>query len=190
MRSNLEQLKEGWRPLSSKPVKRTNQTYIETLDLATFEIERLVNLYRARDFCEDQTNRLYRDKMDHWLRRYQSYCIKQKIESHYNQCNVSLANKDCTFEHVIPAGQVVWMLIRKELTTAQALNVPTCRLSKQDDKNLTKKGLVKLNLEPYFPFRRYLQVNKTIEIETCNGEIIKDLSNYTLLQHFDLFDIS
>lgn len=195
--SNLKTLVESWQPKRKKTVQRNNSAYEQCLETTTQELERLLDLYRTTVFEEDMRARLLRDSIDHHIRRYHKYAIQGSIKSHYKQKGVSMAPKDCIFEHVIPAGQVRDMLIDQALTINQALNVPTCRVSKADNKRLNDLGLHKDNPEPYYPFRRYkTAMTQTIkkkeivpEFETYNGQPIADLDNWTLDDHFKAFDI-
>lgn len=196
--SDLKTLIESWQPKSKKTVKRNNAAYQLCRETTTAELERLLDLYRTTVFEEDMRARLLRDSIDHHIRRYHKYAIQGSIKSHYKQKGVSMAPKDCIFEHVIPAGQVRDMLIDQKLTINQALNVPTCRVSKEDNKRLNDSGLHKDNPEPYYPFKRYktamTQTVKKKEVvpvfETYNGQIIPDLETWTLEDHFKFFGIA
>jgi hypothetical protein len=195
--STLKTLVESWVAKNKKTVKRNDLSYQQAVETTTAELERLLDLYRNTVFEEDMRARLLRDSIDHHIRRYHKYTIQGSIKSHYKQKNVSMDPKDCIFEHVIPAGQVRDMLIDQAITINQALNVPTCRVSKADNKRLNDLGLHKNNPEPYYPFRRYktamaCTVNKkevVPEFETYNGQAILDLHTWTLDDHFKQFNI-
>lgn len=186
-------LVEAWKPKRKKTVKRNDTAYQQCLEYCSQELERLVKLYQDTVFEEDMRARLIRDDIDHHLRRYHGYAIQGRIKSHYKQKGVSMLAKDCIFEHVIPAGQVRDMLIDNVLTINQALNVPTCRVSRTANKRLNDLGLHKDNPTPYYPFRRYktamTQNNLVPEFETYNGQAVPDLDTWTLDDHFKFFDI-
>ncbi len=170
-------------------VKRNDRAYEQALETTVEELERLLDLYRTTVVEDDMRARLLRDSIDHWIRRYHKYAIQGKIKSHYHQRGTSLAAKDCIFEHVIPASTVRDKLIAGELSINQALNVPTCRVSRQVDSLLRQKGLHDSTPDGWFFFKRYRIALDTIEIETYNGQKIKDLAAWTLQNHFDFFGI-
>ena len=87
---------------------------------------------------------------------------------------------------MIPAKDVLGMLLEGKLTVKQALNAPTCLISKADDVKLRKSGLGKLNPNPWFFFRRYQVLNSTFN--TYNGQNV-DLNDWTLEDHYRFFNI-
>lgn len=185
-------LKEGMQATNQKRkanVKRNNKAYEQALSVTTEELERLLDLYRNTVFEEDMRARLLRDSIDHHLRRYHKYAIQGKIKSHYHQRGVSLAAKDTIFEHVIPAATVRDRLIEGTLSINQALNVPTCRISRAVDNALRAKGLHDNTPDGWFIFKRYLLACPDIQIETYNGVVLTDLTEYSLQDHFDRFGI-
>lgn len=170
-------------------VKRDDKAYEQALDTTMEELQRLLVLYRDTVFVEDMRARLLRDAMDHWIRRYQKYSIQGKIKSHYCQRSVSLAAKDTIFEHVIPAAVVRDKLIAGHLSINQALNVPTCRVSRKTDAELRNKGLHDSTPDGWFFFQRYKIAVPDIGIETYNGQVVQDLDSWTLQDHYDFFGI-
>ena len=185
-------LKESMQNMRGKKyvnVKRNDKAYNQALSTAIEELERLVDLYKTTVAEDDMRARLLRDSIDHWIRRYHKYAIQGKIKSHYHQRGVSLAAKDCIFEHVIPASTVRDKLIAGELTIVQALNVPTCRVSRHVDSALRQKGLHDSTPDGWFFFKRYKIALDSIEIETYNGQPVKDLNTWTLQDHFDFFGV-
>lgn len=171
-------------------VKRNDQAYEQALTTTVEELQRLLTLYQDTVFADDMRARLYRDSMDFWIRRYQGYSIQGRIKSHYCQTGVSLAAKDTIFEHVIPAAVVRDKLILGHLTITQALNVPTCRVARTTDAALRTKGLHDSTPDGWFFFRRYQTAVPDIGIETYNGQVISDLSSWTLQDHYDCFGIT
>jgi hypothetical protein len=170
-------------------VKRNDKAYEQALSTATEELERLLDLYRNTVIEDDMRARLLRDSIDHWIRRYHKYAIQGKIKSHYHQRGVSLSAKDCIFEHVIPASTIRDKLIAGELSINQALNVPTCRVSRQVDSLLRQKGLHDSTPDGWFFFKRYKIALDDIAIDTYNGQPVTDLDTWTLQDHFNLFGI-
>jgi hypothetical protein len=165
-------------------VKRSQDTHAESLNIAVAELDRLVKLYKSEH--TPQSARLLRDSMDHWIRRYHSYVIQGGIGAHYSQVDVDL--KNCIFEHVIPAAKVRDMLIQGVLTTAQALNTPTCFISKKNDQLLREHKRVSSSPDYWQFFTRYDVFNNNEKFQTHNGQAIS-ISTWTLQDHFTLFGI-
>ena len=185
-------LKESMQNMRGKKyvnVKRNDKAYDMALSTTVEELERLIDLYKTTVVEDDMRARLLRDSIDHWIRRYHKYAIQGKIKSHYHQRGVSLAAKDCIFEHVIPASTIRDKLIAGELTINQALNVPTCRVSRKVDELLRQNGLHDSTPDGWFFFKRYKMVLDDIGIETYNGQPVKDLDSWTLQDHFDFFGV-
>lgn len=193
----LEQALKEYRPKRKANVKRNAKAYELALSTVTEELERLLKIYRDTVFEEDMRARLYRDMIDFLLRRYHGYAIQGKIKSHYHQKGVSLKASDTIFEHVIPAAQVRDYLIEGKLSINQALNVPTCRVSKAGNAMLNAKGMHDRNTDPWNFFKRY-KIGMTTEVkgvtvvpefETYNGQAITDLETWTLQDHYNFFGI-
>lgn len=188
-KSKLQEAMQNMRGKKYTNVKRNDKAYDLALSTTTEELDRLINLYRTTIIEDDMQARLYRDSIDHWIRRYHKYAIQGKIKSHYHQRGVSLAAQDCIFEHVIPASTVRDKLIAGDLSINQALNVPTCRVSRIVDQLLRKKGLHDSTPDGWFFFKRYKLVLDDIAIETYNGQPVTDLDTWTLQDHFNFFGI-
>ena len=185
-------LKEGMQDLKKKrknSVKRNDKAYAQALSTVTEELDRLLVMYRTTVFDDDMRARLLRDMIDFLLRRYHKYAIQGKIKSHYHQTGVSLKPEDTIFEHVIPAATVRDKLIEGTLTINQALNVPTCRVSRSVDSLLRQKGLHDSTPDAWFFFKRYKIALADIAIDTYNGQPVTDLDTWTLQDHFDFFGI-
>jgi hypothetical protein len=80
-------------------------------------------------------------------------------------------------------------LIAGELSINQALNVPTCRVSRRVDSLLRQKGLHDSTPDGWFFFKRYKIALDDIAIDTYNGQPVVDLDVWTLQNHFDFFGI-
>ena len=133
---------------------------------------------------EDQTARLIRDSIDHWLRRYHDYAVRGNIGAHYRQTGI--VQGETVFEHVIPASEIRDMLIEGHLTVTQALNAPTCLISKVDDVILRNNGLSSSTPSRWFFFRRYQVLNSAFN--TYNGQAV-EVDSWTLEDHYRLFNI-
>jgi hypothetical protein len=189
MTTTLKESMQNMRGKKYVNVKRNDKAYEQALSTTIEELERLVDLYQTTVTEDDMRARLLRDSIDHWIRRYHKYAIQGKIKSHYHQRGVSLVAEDCIFEHVIPASTIRDKLIAGELTITQALNVPTCRVSRKVDAALRQKGLHDTTPDGWFFFKRYKLALDSIAIETYNGQPVTDLNTWTLQNHFDFFGI-
>jgi len=187
--TTLQESMQNLRGKRYTKVKRDDKAYRQCEESTVEELERLLDLYRNNVIDEDMQARLWRDRMDNAIRRYQEYAIQGKIKSHYNQSGVSLAKKDVTFEHVIPERIVRDKLIDGEITIRQAINMPTCRVSKTIDQALRDHSLHDSTPDGWFFFKRYGIVAPGIEIETWNGQKISNIETWTLQDHFDFFGI-
>jgi hypothetical protein len=192
-----KQLMEAWRPKTKKRVQRNDESYRQCYETTVFELERLLDIYKNTVFEEDMRARLYRDYIDLSIRRYHDYAIKGKIKSHYRQRGVSMANEDSIFEHTIPEGVIRDMLIDEVITINQALNSPTCRVSRTHDRMLRDRSLHDNNPDPWFFFRRYINgMSETVngqlvvpEFETYNGQVITILDSWSFSDHLQFFGI-
>jgi hypothetical protein len=183
--SNLQQLVESFSPVTYSRVQRGDKAYKETYELTVSELDRLVKMYKEIQTV-GQTARLIRDSIDHWIRRYHGYAIEGSIGSHYTEVGVDKAN--CVFEHVIPAAKVRDMLLQGILTVKQALNTPTCLISKRNDDILREEGHVSSSPDYWNFFKRY-EMFDDAKFVTYNGEEITDPSTWTLGNHFEKFGV-
>ena len=183
--TDLKTLVEGYQHKNYKRVQRNELAYQQTTEFATQELTRLVAMYNEQ-FTENQTARLIRDSIDHWIRRYHGYCIEGAIGSHYTQEGVNVA--ECVFEHVIPASSVRDMLIQGRLTITQALNTPTCLIKKSSDAKLSNSGLVSTSPDPWYFFQRYSVLNSNFS--TYNGHAIVSQDTWSLADHYTFFGIN
>lgn len=183
----MEQLKESldrFTKANYTKVKRSEATHAESLTIAVVELDRLVALYKGKHTA--QTARLLRDSMDHWIRRYHGYVIEGGIGAHYKQ--VGEDTRACIFEHVIPAAKVRDMLIQGVLTPTQALNTPTCFISKKNDQLLREHKRVSSSPNYWQFFKRYDVFASNVKFQTHNNQAI-DINTWTLQDHFKLFGI-
>lgn len=179
----LKILVEGYKNKNYQRVRRGDESYRQTYDLTKQELERLVKMYQEH-FSEDQTARLLRDSIDHWIRRYHDYCVRGSIGSHYRE--VGVVQGASVFEHVIPASSVRDMLIEGRLTIDQALNAPTCLIKKDSDDQLRKNGLSSTSPDNWNFFKRYSVLGS--HFTTYNGKDIPD--QWSLEDHFKMFNIN
>lgn len=165
-------------------VVRNDTAYADTLALTISELDRLMAMYAQGG--NPQHLRLLRDSMDHWIRRYHGYSIGGSIGSHYIQVGVD--KNDCVFEHIIPASKIRDMMLAGALTVPQALNAPTCLISKHNDKILREAGHVSTSPSYWHFFERY-NVLTNCEFSIYNGSTIADLHGWTLDKHYKHFGV-
>jgi hypothetical protein len=132
-----------------------------------------------------QLLREIRNDIDYYLRRYHEYCIKQRdgMAAHYHEQG---ADKDTDFEHLIPAARIRDLLLAKVITTQQALNAPTVKLSRAKHMALKDAGWASQTPDMWLPFRRYSQVFDAV-FETYDGVAV-DPETWTLERHYKYFD--
>lgn len=181
---SLKLLIENFQESNYGRVTRNASAYTETLSLTVNELERLIGMYRQGGGM--QHLRLLRDSMDHWIRRYHNYTIGGSIGSHYIQVGVD--PKDCVFEHIIPASKIRDMMLGGVLTVQQALNAPTCLISKSNDEVLRQAGHVSTSPSYWHFFDRYnVLTQNTFAI--YNGQTIADTHGWTLDKHYKHFGV-
>jgi hypothetical protein len=79
------------------------------------------------------------------------------------------------------------MMLAGALTVNQALNAPTCLISKANDEVLRRAGHVSTSPSYWHFFDRYSVLNTTFK--TYNGQPITNLHDWTLEKHFTFFNI-
>jgi hypothetical protein len=163
--------------------KRTAETYKTVANHCTRNLNRLVEEYKTIK-NDQQLLRELRNDMDYYLRRYHEYCIQQRdgMKAHYYEVG---ADEDCDFEHLIPAARIRDLLIAGSITTEQALNVPTVRLSRDKHKALKEAGWASRTPDMWLPFIRYSNVF-TATYQTHDGTEINPLT-WTLEDHYNYF---
>lgn len=163
-------------------VKRGADSYAESIEITVAELNRLVGLYKST--AGAQRLRLIRDAIDHWLRRYHGYTIQGSIGSHYVTEESKTASAT-VFEHVVPASKVRDMFIAGVLTAEQAMNMPTCIVSKEQDRALSKSGRVSSSDNLWNFFQRY-DIFADV-ISTHDGKTINP-ATWSLENHFNYFE--
>jgi hypothetical protein len=175
---------EGFVQKKPPTVKRGGPSYDATYNFCRAEIERLVDMYRDLG-VEDQTARLIRDGIDVWLRRYHGYCIKENIGAHYFETGLKTSDKT-EFEHVMPAAVARALLLVGRITVDEALNIPTCRLSKAKHKKLNSTRLSSTTPDIHQFWQRYESLG--ITIETHDGTAV-DMATWNLETHYTHFKV-
>ena len=114
MSKSLQENIQGYVPrrFHVKKLAHTDENVAITEDLTISELTRLLDLYHNHG-KEDQMARLWRDSMDHWIRRYHGYCVVDEIGSHYTEVGLEVKG---ILEHVIPLSNVRTLMITGKLT--------------------------------------------------------------------------
>ena len=118
--------------------------------------------------------------IQHFVRRYHELCLKQRDGGYYTQ------NIDCekTWEHVIPIGICVRLVIAGKLSIEDFMQMPVMYLSKEDDAKLQMAKLIKTTPSRLYPFKRYAQAGIDLStITTRDGQQISE--NWTLNDHIN-----
>lgn len=175
---------QGFTPHRPRSVQRNGASYDATRKFCTRGLKLCKWLYRSTP-AEDQTARLIRDTMDFLLRRYHNYAIKENIGAHYRQQGLTHRSQ-VEFEHVIPAAVVRDLLLIDRLTVNEALDAPTCRLTKVMHARLNSVKLGSSTPDIYWFWQRYKDLD--ITIETHDG-IAVDMTTWNLSTHYSYFEV-
>ena len=178
----LKERVEGYTQKKSTPVKRGGPSYDATHKFVRRGIKIMVAMY-ARLKTEDQTARLIRDVIDFLLRRYHNYAIKENIGAHYYELGLK-PNVKTEFEHVIPAAVARDLLLVGRMTVDEAMNIPTCRLSKAKHKKLNSTKLGSTTPDIYWYWQRYESLGVTVT--THDGTEV-DMATWNLETHYAYF---
>jgi hypothetical protein len=184
----LKEAVEGFEEINYRQVmvERNEDAYRITENFIKTEVKRYVEMYRSLTTL-DQRARLIRDMIDLLLRRSHEYSIGGSIGSHYIESGVDI--KNCIFEHMIPQSRIRDLLIQDCISIKQAMNPPTCLISKEHDKQLGESGFTSKTPSYWNFFDRYTKVF-TAQYETFNGQEILDPHNWTLGKHYEFFGIN
>lgn len=183
MKTVLQEQMEGWRPGNLPQVTRSGASYQQVLDRTCQTLDRLCDEYHAQA-SYDFTTQMIREEIDQTLRRYHEYCIEGHMGAHYREAGLA-RNHPVEFEHVIPVRVVREALLAGRLTQEQALNVPTCSISRERHAQLAKQGRRDSTPCCYWFWRRYQDLG--IAIETQRGEPV-DLAQWNLDDHYRCFE--
>jgi len=152
MSSILRESIENFTEVVHSKTRRSTETYSAIAEWAIEEIERNVYNYNNYTGTLLYKKRLYRDSIDFPLRRYHEYCIQQKHGHHYVEIGL---NEKGVFEHMVPLSTIRDMIIAGTLTPIQGCNMPTCRISKENDNKLRLAGWASKTPNIYLFWQRY-----------------------------------
>lgn len=177
-----EALEQFTAPVYGK-TQRSADTYKTVARHCSTHIDRLVGEYQMVK-NNQQWLREVRNDIDYYLRRYHEYCIQQRdgMKAHYHEVG---ADENCDFEHLIPAARIRDLLLSGTITTEQALNAPTVRLSRAKHDLLKETGWSSKTPNMWLPFKRYNNVFSA-QFETYDGTPINQ-DTWTLEDHFSYF---
>lgn len=178
----LREQMEGFRPLPQNKVTRSGASYQQTLTWTVDRLSMLVESYQRQE-SHNQTTQLIRQDFDTTLRFYHEYCIKGYLGAHYRECGLRPGTAT-EFEHVIPERVVREAVFAGRITIDQALECPTCQLSREKHRLLNKLGMKGSTPDPFWFWRRYQPLD--VAIETRDGQSI-DLNQWNLADHYRLF---
>lgn len=177
-----ESLNQFVAPVYGK-TRRSAETYKTVAQHCSTHIDRLVGEYHMVK-NDQQWLREIRNDIDYYLRRYHEYCIEQRdgMKAHYHEIN---ADAECDFEHLIPASRIRDLLLAGAISTEQALNAPTVRLSRAKHMMLKDAGWASKTPNMWLPFERYTNVFAA-QYQTHDGTAI-DPATWTLEDHYRYF---
>ena len=149
--------------------------------------QELVAHFRDRytGLADHEDRRFLRDLIDFQMRRYQGYAVEAEMGAHY-RTSQSATSTRVIFEHVLPLCRGRDMLIGGQLAPLQALHIPTCLVTPEQDKLITKAGRVSHSDDYWLIFSRYDCFQDVIM--THDGMVI-DPSKWTLADHYKYFKI-
>jgi hypothetical protein len=182
---SLKENLNGFVQTNPTNVKRSGESYAQTHAFMSRVLRISVTVYRKL-VRHDMTARLLRDVMDWALRRYHGYCIEENFGAHYREVGIK-KKRGNIFEHAFPARLARDLMIHDKITIEQAMNIPTCLLSKKHDVILNKK-FSKTTPDLYFFFKRYAEAIPDVKIETHRGDPI-NLETWSLQDHYNYFNI-
>lgn len=182
MKSLLERCQE-FKQIKYTRVTRNGLSYSQTEQFTRRVLKICVWTYQRLPEA-NQTARLIRDLIDFTLRRFQGYCIKEKFGAHYREVGLQLTDR-VDFEHVIPAAIARDMLLHNLMTVDEAMNIPTCMVSRRNHKRLNKKN-ASTTPDIFNFWQRYKILN--IMVETHNGTPV-NMNTWNLATHYQYFNI-
>ena len=185
MKASLFERVGSFTPINYPRVERGGESYAQT-EKFTRRVLKICMWTYKRLSSTDQTARLLRDVMDFILRRYQKYCIAEKIGGHYREVGLAPGEKK-DFEHVIPAAMARDLLIHDRLTIDEVMNIPTCMVRRKNHKKLNSNKLAKTTPDLFNFWQRYAILN--IKIETHDGTAV-DMATWNLDTHYKYFNIT
>jgi hypothetical protein len=169
-----------WKPKKYTRVRRSRASVQVTEEFVSGRLLEFCQSYSSVQ--HEQGKRLVRDVMDFLLRRFHQYAVQQEIGSHYLQQGV----RKGIFEHLIPASVLRDLVLDGAITIQAAMHAPTVLLSKENDARLSAAGLTSKTKTPLYPFRRYIEAGVEGVFTTHRGDIVTNLQDWSLDDHYRL----
>jgi hypothetical protein len=164
-------------------VQRSPESFAAKTAIAEEQLALLQARYNSLQPHEDR--RLLRDAIDYWLRRYQGYAVEAEMGAHYYTAQAQVQGSKY-FEHVVPLCRGRDMLIGQQLTPIQAMYIPTCFVTKEQNDAMNKAGRGSHSDDYWLFFSRYDCFTDTIM--THDGTVVDPLT-WTLADHYKYFKI-
>lgn len=182
----VKTLREGVSKFNTPKYPKTQRSP-DQVKAKTAMAEELMAHFRDRyvSLAENEDKRFLRDLIDFQMRRYQGYAVEAEMRAHYKTSQAVTSDKQI-FEHVLPLCRGRDMLIGGQLTPLQALQIPTCLVTPEQDKLITKAGRVSHSDDYWLIFSRYDCFDDVIM--THDGTVI-DHKTWTLADHYKHFKI-
>lgn len=178
----LRERVESFRLSRIDNVVRNGQSYEQSYIFTKRVLKLCVSVFKRLP-DNGQTARLVRGLALWCLRQYHEYNIQGHFGAHYRQVGLK-ASEAKDFEHVFPVGLARDMLFFDILTVDEAMNIPTCFLSREKHKQLAKLKLGDTTPDVYLFWKRYAELD--IKIETHDGTQV-DMSTWSLDTHYEYF---
>lgn len=177
---SMNELK-NWNNIEYEKVRRTETIYDETENYIREKLNSLVDEYSSLGSLQEK--RLCRDLIDYSLRRFHQYSVQQRFKAFYFE---SPQPDRIVFEHIIPASTLRDLLLDKQIDVHHALYPPIANISRNNDQKLREAGLVSINGNLYYPFKRYVTsgIFASSKIVDCFDNEI-DPNSFTLSDHYN-----
>lgn len=181
---SLKERVESFRESRVSNVVRNGQSYAQCEQFTTRVLKVCKTMYhRLPD--NGLMARLIKDLALWSLRRYHEYTIEQSFGAHYRQVGLKPSDKK-EFEHVLPVALARDLYFFDKLTVNEVMHIPTCLLSKQEHKKLSKLKLGDSTPDKYNFWKRYEQLG--VVIETYDRTQV-DLNSWNLDKHYEYFGV-
>lgn len=178
----------------AKKVSFHKQRSNNTNDNVENKIESIKNVveqlksFRLQENLDANTDITYSEIMNRSIRQATDLYIKMISApngAQYYEQGIDKAEGK-VFEHVIPLeNHLIPMYMHDLITFDVMIRMPTCKISKKNDK-LLLGNLKDTNTNIEFPFQRYLVAGIQTNFIKTNGEVI-DPNKFSLRDHFEYF---
>ena len=149
------------------------------------ELEEQVTYLKGRYLVSTSDNKkaTIRHQIHRMIREANDLYIKKLNTEHEAQYHQHGIDSNTVFEHVIPLNQLMASYFQNNLTFSELIRMPTCRITKKENKKLNSKAKDR-NTNLQFPFRRYIGIVEHV-IRKDGFQI--DMFNYSIQDHINYF---